>query len=251
MVLVLCDPAVGYYVVDCARVRAALWLWGLRFGLCCVLGYLLCLLYVGGYSNTPCVGCVSYLRGLFVFSVLVAVAVYGFAVPGGVVCPGFGVDAVVGDELVFTVFVVDVFAVAGFGDFFGCAGCDGFHHLFVVFLVGYSVVVHPFAFYGFAADFLVVYAIVGGAGDDGELYGGEPVPVGGAYDVAGFEVGEVLVLGGCCGGGVHGVLPPLRWWLVVCARFCWADVSIIGWVCGGCRAGNGVLGCGVAYTGVA
>lgn len=183
---------------------------------------------------------------------LVAVAVYGFAVPSGVVFPGFGVDAVVGDELVFTVFVVDVFAVAGLDDFFGCAGFDGFHHLFVVFLVGYSVVVHPFAFYGFAADFLVVYAVVGGAGDDGELYGGESVPVGGAYDVAGFEVGEVLVPGGFGGGGgVHGLLPPLKCgglWFVT--RLCWADDSIIGDWCGGCRADNRVLGCGVAHTGV-
>lgn len=141
---------------------------------------------------------------------LVAVAVYGLAVPGGVVCPGFRVDAVVGDELVFTVFVVDVFTVAGLDDFFGCAGCDGFHDGLVVFLVGYGVVVHPFAVYGFAADFFVVYALVGGVGDDGEFYGGESVPVGGAYDVANLEVGEVLVSGGCCGGGVHGVLPPLN-----------------------------------------
>lgn len=178
---------------------------------------------------------------------LVAVAVYGLAVPGGVVCPGFGVDAVVGDELVFTVFVVDVFTVAGLDDFFGCAG---FHHLFVVFLVGYGVVVHPFAFYGFAADFLVVYTPIGGVGDDGELYGGESVPVGGAYDVAGLEVGEVLVPGGFGGGGcVHGLLPPLNggYWFV---PVCWADDSIIGEVCGGCRAGNSVLGCGVAHTGV-
>ena len=183
---------------------------------------------------------------------LVAVAVYGFAVPGGVVFPGFGVDAVVGDELVFTVFVVDVFSVAGLDDFFGCAGFDGFHYLFVVFLVGYSVVVHPFAFYGFAADFLVVYAIVGGAGDDGERYGGESVPVGGAYDVAGLEVGEVLVLVGCCGGGVHGLLPPLKCG-GLCGLFpvCWADDSIIGEVRGGCRADNRVLGCGVSHTGVA
>lgn len=60
----LCDPAGEVAGWDCARARIALWLWGLRFGLCCVLGYLLCLLYVGGYSNTPCVGCVSYIRGL-------------------------------------------------------------------------------------------------------------------------------------------------------------------------------------------
>ena len=143
---------------------------------------------------------------------LVAVAVYGFAVPGGVVCAGFGVDAVVGHELVFAVFVVDVFAVAGLGDFFGCAVVDSFHDGLVVFLVGYSVVVHPVTGFGFTTDFLVVYAPVGGVGDDGEFYGAETVPVGGAYDVASLEVGEVLALGGCCcgGGGVHGLLPPLN-----------------------------------------
>lgn len=32
---------------------------------------------------------------------------------------------------------------------------------------------------------------------------------------------------------------------------CWADDSIIGGCCGGCRAGDGVLGCGVSHTGVA
>lgn len=180
---------------------------------------------------------------------LVTVAVYGLAFPGGVVCPGCGVDAVVGDELVFTVFVVDVFAVAGLGDFFGCAGFDGFHNFLVIFLVGYGVVVHPFAVYGFTADLLVVYTLVGGVGDDGELYGGESVPVGGAYDVPNVEVGEVLVFGGC-GGGVHGLLPPLNggYWFV---PVCWADVSIIGGYCGGCRAGDGVFGCGVSHTGVA
>lgn len=179
---------------------------------------------------------------------LVAVAVYRLAFPGGVVFPGFGVDTVVGDELVFTVFVVDVFAVAGLDDFFGCAVVDSFHDGLIVFLVRYGVVVHPFAVYGFAADFLVVYTPIGGVGDDGELYGGESVPVGGAYDVPNVEVGEVLVFGGC-GGGVHGLLPPLNggYWFV---PVCWADDSIIGEVCGGCRAGNSVLGCGVAHTGV-
>lgn len=148
---------------------------------------------------------------------LVAVAVYSFSVPGGVVCAGFGVDAVVGHELVFAGFVVDVFAVAGLGDFFGGAVLDSFHDGLVVFLVGYSVVVHPVTGFGFTTDFLVVYAPVGGVGDDGEFYGAESVPVGGAYDVAGFEVGEVLVFGGC-GGGVHGLLPPLNggYWFVPC-----------------------------------
>lgn len=34
---------------------------------------------------------------------------------------------------------------------------------------------------------------------------------------------------------------------MVCA-LCWADVSIIGGYCGGCRVGCDVLGCGIAHT---
>lgn len=38
---------------------------------------------------------------------------------------------------------------------------------------------------------------------------------------------------------------------MVCSLVCWADDSIIGEVCGGCRGGSGVFGCGVAHIGVA
>lgn len=103
---------------------------------------------------------------------------YRLTVPKGVIRAGAAVNPVVGFQFTAAGFVVDALAGAVLSDLLGCVTPKLGPQGFAVFPVGDGLVVHPVAGEGFTAYFPVVYAFGGDVGDDGERYGGVPVPVG-------------------------------------------------------------------------